>query len=241
LKVSIIVPAFNEEKLIAASLESTRRSLSAFSDRGWESELVVCDNNSTDRTAELARAAGATLVFEPVNQIGRARNCGARAASGDWFIFVDADSHPSRELFADTADTIQTQKYLFGGCTLKMDANHFVAGMITGLWNVISRWKTLAAGTYIFCEAAAFRSINGFDNHLFASEELDLCIRLKKLARERGKRGVILHRHPLVTSARKLHLYSSREHLNFLRKTVFGWGKTLRSREECHTWYDGRR
>ena len=46
--------------------------------RGWETEVVVCDNNSTDRTAEIARAAGARVVFEPFNQIARARNTGAR-------------------------------------------------------------------------------------------------------------------------------------------------------------------
>jgi len=54
--------------------------------------MIVCDNNSTDRTAEIARAAGAIVVYEPVNQIARRRNCGAAAATGDWLIFVDADS-----------------------------------------------------------------------------------------------------------------------------------------------------
>ena len=70
----------------------------AFVRRGWGVELIVCDNNSTDRTAEIARNAGARVVFEPVNQIARARNRGAAAATGDWLIFVDADSHPSAGL-----------------------------------------------------------------------------------------------------------------------------------------------
>src|SRR6478609_2442449 len=89
--VSIVVPAFNEEKLIARTLDAIRAAAEAFVRRGWDTELIVCDNNSTDRTAALARAAGATVVFEPVNQIGRARNKGAEAASGDWLVFVDAD------------------------------------------------------------------------------------------------------------------------------------------------------
>jgi glycosyltransferase involved in cell wall biosynthesis len=92
LKISVVVPAFNEEKLITASLAAIRAAMTAFTDRGWAGELIVCDNNSTDRTAELARTAGATVVFEPVNQIARARNCGAAAATGDWLVFVDADS-----------------------------------------------------------------------------------------------------------------------------------------------------
>jgi hypothetical protein len=64
---------------------------------------------------------------------------------------------------------------------------------------------------------------------------------LKRLARQRGKRITILHRHPLVTSARKLHLYTPWEHLRFLGKTALLLGRPLRSREECLTWYDGRR
>ena len=76
---------------------------------------------------------------------------------------------------------------------------------------------------------------------LFASEELDLSRRLKALARKKGKTIVILTRHPLLTSARKLHLYTAREHLWFLAKTILGGGRTLNSREACHTWYDGRR
>ena len=89
--------------------------------------------------------------------------------------------------------------------------------------------------------AAAFRAIGGFSQELFAAEEIDLSRRLKLRARETGKRVIILHRHPIVTSARKLRLYTMGEHLRFLARTVFGGGKTLASREACHTWYDGRR
>ena len=77
MKFSIIIPAFNEEKLIAETLRRVRAAMAAFTDLGWETELIVCDNNSTDRTAELARSAGATVDFEPINQISRARNTGA--------------------------------------------------------------------------------------------------------------------------------------------------------------------
>jgi glycosyltransferase involved in cell wall biosynthesis len=241
MKISIVIPAFNEEKLIGATLTAIQHARGAFQIRGWESEIIVCDNNSTDRTAELARGGGATVIFEPQNQIGRARNAGAAAATGDWIVFVDADSHPSRELFADVADAIQKNRYLFGGSTVRLDGSYRLAGLIVGTWNWISRLWKYAAGSFIFVETAAFRKIGGFDTKLFASEEIDLSQRLKKLSRASGKRGVILHRHPLVTSARKIHLYTGKEHLLFMGRTVFGFGRTLRSREACHTWYDGRR
>lgn len=241
MKISVVVPAFNEEKLIGDSLAAIRGAMKAFDARGWAGELIVCDNNSTDRTAELARAAGATVVFESVNQIARARNKGAGAATGDWLVFVDADSHPSAELFSDVADAIESGKFLYGGCTIKLDENHFGAKLITGIWNRISRWKKWAAGSFIFCETAGFREIGGFNNELFVSEELDLSNRLYRLARQQGRRAVILRGHPLVTSARKMHLYKRREHLWFLARVIFTGGRSMRNRDSCHVWYDGKR
>jgi glycosyltransferase involved in cell wall biosynthesis len=241
MKVSIVVPAFNEEKLIVQSLRSIITAMPAFSGRGWSTELILCDNNSTDRTAELAQAQGARVVFEPINQIGRARNTGAAAATGDWLIFVDADSHPSRELFADVADVIARGDCLAGGSTVLLDGEYPLARGVVRLWNLTSRLMKWAPGSFIFCDALAFRQVGGFSHELFASEELDLSRRLKQLARAAGRRMVILHRHPLLTSARKIHLYTMAEHARFLGKTVLQFGRTLRDPRECHTWYDGRR
>lgn len=241
MRISIVIPAFNEEKLVAETLRRVQAAVQAFTDRRWECELVVCDNNSQDRTAELARAAGAKVVFEPVNQIGRARNTGAKAATGDWLIFVDADSHPTPALFVEVADAIVSGKVLAGGSTVVLDEQVLIANMAARFWNCISRVGKFMAGSFIFCEAAAFRELGGFDELLFASEEIDLSKRLKQLAKARGKKLVILHRHPLVTSARKMRLYSKREHFRFAFRTLFNWRKTLTDREACHTWYDGRR
>ena len=240
MKVSIVVPAFNEERLLGDSLNRIILAAAAFKQRGWTSELIVCDNNSTDKTPEIARAAGAKVVFEPINQIARARNCGAEAATGDWLLFVDADSHPSGKLFSDVADAIESGRCLAGGATVRLDRKHFVAGTVTMLWNFASRWRRLLAGSFIFCETETFRKIGGFSQELFAGEELELSQRLWKAAGEAGKKVIILHRHPLVTSARKLHLYTFREHFRLLAR-VSRSRRVLTSREACHLWYDGRR
>jgi cellulose synthase/poly-beta-1,6-N-acetylglucosamine synthase-like glycosyltransferase len=241
VKISVIVPAFNEEKLLGASLTQIQSAATAFTGRGWETELIVCDNNSTDRTAEIARAAGATVVFEPVNQIARARNTGAAAATGDWLVFVDADSHPSAALFADAAEQMLSGRCLAGGATLRMEGAGLFGGGLVRLWNLASRWRKLLAGSFIFIQAAAFRKVGGFSHELFVGEELDLTLRLRKLAKAQGKSIVILHRHPLATSARKLKLYSAREHLRFLARATFNARRALTSRETAHLWYDGRR
>jgi glycosyltransferase involved in cell wall biosynthesis len=241
VKISVIVPAFNEEKLLAASLAEMRLAAKSFLVRGWEFQLVVCDNNSTDRTAEIARAAGATVVFEPINQIGRARNAGASVAIGDWLLFVDADTHPSAELFAEVADQIVAGRCLAGGVTIRLDTKLFAAGLVTGLWNWTSRFKKWMAGSFIFVEAGAFQKIGGFNHEFFAAEELDLSQRLKTLARATGKKIVILHRHPIKTSARKVKLYTLREMGRFFLRSIFNHRRTVRSREEAYMWYDGRR
>jgi glycosyltransferase involved in cell wall biosynthesis len=237
----VVIPAFNEERLLGETLRQVNAALTAFSQRHWETELVVCDNNSTDRTAEMAREAGARVVFEPVNQIARARNRGAEAATGDWLIFVDADSHPGAELFEDVARQIESGRCLAGGCTVKLNGHYPKANLVTQLWNYTSRAFRWLAGSFIFCDAKAFRKIGGFSNELFASEEIDLSKRLKTLARAERKRIVILHQHPILTSARKVHLYTASEHIVFLAKLVLTGGKVLSNRDACHTWYDGRR
>ncbi|HSP42211.1 MAG TPA: glycosyltransferase [Luteolibacter sp.] len=241
MRISIIVPAFNEERLLAASLTAIRTAAAVFSERGWAHELIVCDNNSTDRTAEIARAAGARVVFEPVNQIARARNTGAAAASGEWLVFIDADSRPDPALFGEVAERIESGRVLAGGVTIRMDNGKWTARIITALWNLVSRTGKLVAGSFIFVEAAAFREIGGFSHDWYAGEELELCRRLKKPARKTKRQIVILHRHPIHTSGRKIDLYSPWETLCMLARAVFTGGRSLRSRETTHLWYDGRR
>ena len=240
MKVSVVVPAYNEERLLPATLAGLRAAMRAFDDAGWGSELIVCDNNSTDRTAELAAAAGAVVVFEPINQIGRARNSGASRATGDWLLFVDADSFPTHALLADLVRAIAGGRCLAGGSTIAVDGPA-PARAVIGWWNLISRTMKWAAGSFIFCEASAFRRIGGFSAELYASEEVDLFRRLKRLARASGKEIVILRRHPMQTSARKLRLYSVGEWLVFYLRTILSAGRTLRSAKDAHIWYDGRR
>ena len=239
--ISIIIPAFNEEKLLGQTLANIEAARAVFREWGWASEIVVCDNNSTDRTAEIARAAGARVVFEAVNQIGRARNTGAAAAMGDWLIFIDADSHPSADLFRDVARAIESGDCLAGGSTLTVDVGSLPARRVTQGWNLASRITRWAAGAFMFCETRTFREMGGFDEKLYASEELELFRRLKSRAKATGRRIRILHRHPLITSARKLDLYTPAEHFRFLLKTALRLGGTLTERDACHTWYDGRR
>ena len=241
MKLSVVVPAFNEERLIAGTLSHLQVGTQVFRKRGWSTELIVCDNNSTDRTAAIARAAGAHVVFEPLNQISRARNAGAAHARGDWLVFVDADSWPTRELFDDAAQAIESGDCLAGGATVRYESARFDVRLALAAWNAVSRLLKWAAGSFIFCEAAAFRALGGFSEELYASEEIDLFRRLKRLARAQRRRIVLLHRYPLLSSDRKARLYRWSEMAPVLLRMVTSGGRSLRSRAACHPWYDGRR
>lgn len=241
MNVSVIVPAYNEERVLGDSLRSIRDAMSELERSGWSCQLIVCDNNSTDRTAEIARAAGAIVAFEPINQIARARNTGAAHATGGWLVFVDADSRPSIGLFADVARAIRTGHSLAGGSTIAFEENRLSLRTIAWAWNTWSRLSRWAAGSFIFCDASAFRQIGGFSLRFYAGEEIDFSRRMKRLARQRHQSMTILYQHPLVTSARKARLYMWREMLSFTAWTILRRGRTLRSADECYAWYDGRR
>jgi len=241
MDVSIVIPAYNEERLLASTLECVREACAPWHHRQWSTEWVVCNNNSSDKTAEIAETMGARVVHEPVNQIARARNTGARAAQGRWLVFLDADSHPSPALFELVATSIESGRWLAGGSTLKLDTKLPGVRLITSGWNLISRVNRWMAGAFIFVDANVFQSINGFDERLFASEEIDLSKRLKTFARTDGRGIRILTDAPLLTSGRKVRLYTHSELLRFMLRAVLRPKATITSKEACHPWYDGRR
>ena len=238
-KISIIVPAFNEERVLRQALRAITEATAGFGRRSWE--LIVCDNNSSDATASIARDEGATVVFEPIIQISRARNRGASTATGEWLLFVDADSFPTPALFARASERMSDPRCAGGGCLVRLDENHFWSSALLLFWNSVSRTLRWAAGSFLFCDARLFQSIGGFSTELFASEELDLCRRLKRAARFENRHLFIISDERLLTSARKMHLYSKAEHLRFLLKAALFPRRVLGSREQCTLWYNGRR
>ena len=136
---------------------------------------------------------------------------------------------------------LQDGRCVAGGSTICFDTPGRVVAFLGWSWNAISRRARWAAGSFMFCEAAVFREAGGFSQELYATEEVDLSRRLKRIARRSGRTIEILYRHPLQTSARKARLYTWREALRFITRTVVRRGRTLRSAEECFSWYDGRR
>jgi glycosyltransferase involved in cell wall biosynthesis len=241
MHLSIIIPAFNEERLIEPCLQSISASLAINSKPGFTSEIIVVDNNSTDNTADLARQAGARVVFEPINQIGRARNAGAAEATGDWLLFVDADSLLNPGLLADILRVIEDGKSVGCGSTIRMESVPWWAGLMLRLWTTVSISFRWAAGALVVCRSDAFREVGGFNQELYAADEIDLCKLLKKWGRQRGLQFVILTKYPLETSSRKMQLYSGREIAGQMLRLILHPRAALQDRKQLSVWYDGRR
>lgn len=241
MHLSIVIPAFNEEKLLPATLAAVARASLAFAASGLTHEVIVCDNNSTDDTAALARARGAAVIFEPENQISRARNTGATLATGDWILFLDADSRPSFGLFSELAATLHDATVLYGGCPLEFDSPAGAARLCIALWHRLAVWRHWAAGSFLFVRRDAFVESGGFSRELYASEEIELSHRLAVIARRRRQGFAWLSACPLETSARKLHFHTAGHHLRFALRTIVTRGRTLQHRDACGIWYDGRR
>jgi len=241
MHLSIVIPAFNEERLIARCLQSISTSLAATSKPGVTSEVIVVDNNSTDNTATLARQTGAQVVFEAINQIGRARNAGAAVATGDWLLFMDADSVMNPGLLADIFRLIEDGKSVGCGSTLRMHGLPWWAHWTLQLWtgaSILFRW---AAGALVLCRSDAFRDVGGFSQELYAGDEITLSEQLKKWGRQRGLQFVILTQHPLETSSRKVGLYSEREIAGQILRVILHPRRTLHDKKQLSIWYDGRR
>jgi glycosyltransferase involved in cell wall biosynthesis len=106
--ISVIIPALNEEEPIADVIRAVAATKIPH-------EVIVVDNGSTDRTAERARAAGASVVAEPHRGYGRACAAGIRSLSPecDIVVFLDGDGSDCPEFMNQLVDPIVARKYDF--------------------------------------------------------------------------------------------------------------------------------
>ena len=202
--ISVLIPAYKEEELLPGTLRRLRRSFRAL---GYSSyEVVVCDNNSRDGTAASARAGGASVVFEPHNQIARARNTAARHATGKWLIFVDADTRVGPRLLLRTIENLASGKVAGGGAWVRMvgPGSDVLSALLVLLWNALSAIAKLAPGAYVYCCRDAWVEIGGFREDLYASEEISFSIVQNAWARGHGLTCRIISDAPAVTSARRI-------------------------------------
>ncbi len=88
MNISVVIIAKNEEKVIAECIASV----------AFATQVIVIDSESTDRTVEIARSLGATVISHPWQGYGEQKNFGMSNTTEDWILFLDADERASQEL-----------------------------------------------------------------------------------------------------------------------------------------------
>jgi glycosyltransferase involved in cell wall biosynthesis len=227
--LSFIVPAHNEEALLPETLRTLRASAETLN---TPFEILVVDDSSTDATAEIGRALADRVVSVRLRQIAGTRNAGARAARGDVFVFVDADTLVPPRTLRYMARAL-SRGAVGGGAWAEIDAATPAWARALS-WLIVTGYCGLAGyagGCFLYARRADFEAVGGFDERYFASEEVHLSRALKR----RGRFVVV--RPPVLTSGRKLRLVPVREllrmHLRLLKK---GW-RILHTRDDLDLWY----
>jgi glycosyltransferase involved in cell wall biosynthesis len=230
--ISFVIPAHDEEELIERTLRSIRAAADA---SGEPYELIVVDDASGDRTAEISAASGARVEHVLFRQISRTRNAGARAASGDRLMFVDADTIvPVKTVRA--AIRAMDNGAIAGGATLRMDGPLplYLRALLLVIGAVMRR-RNWIAGCYVFCTREAFEAAGGFDESLFASEEIALSNALQRVGR------VVILDEEVVTSGRKARSHSGWHLVKLLAVFAVRGQAILRTRDHLALWYGQRR
>ena len=188
-RISVVIPAFNEAAYLGPTIDAVRRSFETLpAECHVRPEIIVVDNASTDGTADVARALGTQVVTEPLRGVARARNAGARAASGEILVFLDADTLVPLD-FAPRLTEAACDPGCLGGA---FDTDHRPARaslrVYLAFWRVVGLCLRVGQGAAQFCRRSAFDALGGYDERLHMGEDVRFYQRLKRLARQRGAR-----------------------------------------------------
>lgn len=193
-KVSIIIPAYNEEKEIKNSVLALKKQ------NYPEKEIIVVANNSTDKTFEIAKKyADKALNIKKCLGVCEARNEGAKIAKGDIFIFIDADSRLPVNAVKKIAEA--AKENIFGSTLGKGDNNSFRGKLFFFYKNWTHRlkiYKGVVDGVF-FCHKKIFLKSKGFDKNIKIGEFQDIMKRMKKAG---GKYKLLLSCYAIVSLRR---------------------------------------
>jgi glycosyltransferase involved in cell wall biosynthesis len=229
--ITFIVPAHNEEAWIGRCVAAIRLTGNTIR---VHYEVIVVDDASTDATSQIARDCGARVINVDNRQIAATRNAGARAASGNYFFFVDADTltNPGAVRAALAA---MRNGAVGGGGIVRFDGwVPLWALALYPAYSVVSRIIKLVGGCFLFCTRDAFERVGGFPEAYYASEETYLTAALKNYGR------FVVPGPTVVTSARKLRTVPLRDLIRLLRRLLTEGNTVFRQREGLEFWYGPR-
>jgi glycosyltransferase involved in cell wall biosynthesis len=202
-RFSILIPARNEEKYLPGCLESVARAAALFPD---QVEVIVTVNRCTDRTEEIARAHGATVVHTDARNLAKIRNAAAHEAKGEIIVTIDADSRMSLNMLRDIDRLLRSGRYIGGGVMIWPE--RWSMGILaTGVMLLPLAIRYRVSGGLFWCLREDFEAIGGFDENWVSVEDLDFAKRLKAYGKTKGKRFGTIYRSHIITSCRKFDTF----------------------------------
>lgn len=194
-KISIIVPTFNEEKIIASTLGNVRKVAP-------EAEIIVADGGSRDNTKRIAEKYA--KVHATRGNVGNARNTGAKMSEGDILVFLDADTTITRQFVDEALKALADSNVVGVGGLIMPHGTNQLEEAVFYFFNFLIKVSFLVgkpnlAGTCVAYKRKPFLEVGGFDISMVASEDFDLCKRISK----KGK-VVFLDNVVVRTSRRRL-------------------------------------
>lgn len=202
--ISVIIPAFNEERYLPATLKAVNNSaLLLRSQDGVNTELIVVDNNSADATEKIARSLGASVVTESEHNIARVRNRGAATAQGKVLVFLDADTHVPDQLLQSIHQVFAAPGCVGGAVDTEYRPKKRSIRSYLGLWRMLGRAFGMAQGATQFCLRETFTALGGYDESLFMGEDVDFYARMRRHARRVGGSVRFIDELKVVPSCRR--------------------------------------
>jgi len=219
MMLSIIIPAYNEEKIIRDTINNLKKIFNQKYSIKFKHEIIICDNNSTDNTASISRQLGIKIIFEKHNNIACARNTGAKIAKGDWLLFIDADAFPNYNLIQDSLNIISNGNFIGFGSTYKHDKSKLLFNIYSKITNFNLKRTQNSLGSFLGCNKIAFNEIGGFNNKIYYLEEMEFIDKLKELGKKTNKGFITLTKNPYIVSGRRENYMSF---LKFVRLSLSG-------------------
>jgi glycosyltransferase involved in cell wall biosynthesis len=202
--ISVVIPAYNEEKYLPKTLSSIKEACRFFEvEAGEPTEIIVVDNSSTDRTAEVAKVYGTRVICHEVRNIASVRNAGIKAAKYDLVVTVDADNYVPPDAFTKISKVMHTGRYVGGGVKIKVESNSWhlkLAGFLID--QLILRIAGISAGMFFFWKTAA-DTVGGFPEESLIAEDIAFAKRLKRFGQGLGQKFCNLRSVHILTLDRK--------------------------------------
>lgn len=200
IKISIVIPAHNEEKYIGKCLESILKASKSFEN---QVETIVVLNRCTDRTEEIAKSYNCILLKNSDKNLSKIRNAGVDIARGEIIVTIDADTQMNEHVLSKAVENLITGKYIGGGVTGKferMSLGIFVSALLL-IGPLFLKYGAISVGIF-WCYKKDFQAINGFNENMLMAEDADFAKRLKDWGKKNGKKyGTI--QNGMITSSRK--------------------------------------